>query len=1285
MDKSLFCNIKAMKLIHLFSVLLGLALLSNSTGFSQNIQINWNGERDYLTEQGTIVKSLSFDNACFNSKTLLPFFVQQYADKQLLSVIIDQPIYQRLNGDDSVLIQNAILTDKIQSSIEVGYAAGSPVSFVKITPFLKRDGQIYKLMSATLKPTYSTTLITKVANNTLSVARTSASITNSVLNTGEWFKIGVLKNGIYKLDAGFLQAIGIPSTVNPRKIQVFGNGGGTLPQKNSENKYDDLVENAIYFKGEEDSTLNSQDYILAYLQGPDNIIADTLAKRFKHLNNVYSDSAFYFITYNQNLGKRVNQRSSLPDATDTISTFDDFFYHENDLVSISKSGREWFGESFEFNTSQTFTENVKGIVNGSSIKLTASVMAKATLGTSFVASINNDKTNIFLSAIQTSGFVNTIADENIGNLTSISNGNENISLKFDFVKGSATTALGYLNYYYLNVSRELRLYDSHTFFSSFASLKNSTSKFIVKDVNTNSLIWDITTFHSPVAQNFDLINNKGVFVANTNKWTKWVVLNENGNFSTPIFVKKITNQNLHALATPQLLIVTHGAFESAAQKLASFRRTHDNLAVEVVTLDKVYNEFSSGAQDVSAIKNLARMFYKRKDGIFKSLLLFGDCSYDYKNRVNNNSNYVPVYESYETLTQTNSFSSDDYFGLLDDNEGEWNESFGLTELMDIGIGRLPVSNLNDANKLVDKLINYNGNSEVYGKWKNSLTFLSDDGDGNSHMLDAESCINQIEANYKQFNFNKLYLNAFPQEATPVGQTSVALVNALNQSVANGTFLVNYTGHGREIGLTSENVVTLEQIKNWTNLNKLFFMVTATCEFGRYDDPTLESGAEVALLNPLGGAVGCLTSTRPVYQSTNGLLNRELFRHIFNAKDGQYPTLGEITRNTKNGSVSTVYNRNYALLGDPSMTLEYPKNKIKITQLNGDTIGAGSDTVKALEKTSFSGEIIDYSGAKLTDFNGDVFITFFDKSSPSVTRGDQGDRIISFNEQKNIIFQGKATVTTGEFNITFVVPKDISYNVDKGKISMYAMSSSLATDAAGSELSVKIGGSSPGITPDDKVPNIRLFMNDTSFVSGGITNKNPNFIAYLEDENGINVALTGIGHEIVATLNNDNANQIVLNEYYVTLKDSYQKGTIVYPFKNLPNGRNTLTLRAWDTHNNSNQASIEFVVSDNSALVIEDILNYASTDGEFVNFSFEHNRAGEDLDIQVKIFNLNGHLAKELSANVPESSTVVSGLQWKTNYSDGSQLSSSMFVYKITVRSKLDGSTAYATEKLVFLK
>ncbi|MGB1040656.1 MAG: type IX secretion system sortase PorU, partial [Flavobacteriales bacterium] len=786
------------------------------------------------------------------------------------------------------------------------------------------------------------------------------------------------------------------------------------------------------------------------------------------------------------------------------------------------------------------------------------------------------------------------------------------------------------------------------------------------------------------------------FIQATDSLRSFIGYNTSG-FYEPDFGGKVEKQNLHGQAVPDLLLVYHPLFEQQVDRLKQFHESN-GLEVLKVSVQEIYNEFSGGVQDVSAIKTATKMYYDRGGNKLKYLLLFGDCSYDYKGRAIPNHNFVPIWESANSLSDVSSFTTDDFYALLDDGE-----SMGDYELMDIAVGRLTVTNTSQAQIVVNKIIHYqkkgtsaealNCNSAnsglAFGDWRNRLTFSTDDVDANWELAfvnHTEGIIDSITKNYPTFNFNKVYMDAFNQTSASGGERYEEGAEKLKKSVQEGSLITNYEGHGGEIGWGSERFLDVPTINAWTNFDRLTVFLTATCEFAKFDDPARTSAGELCLLNNNGGAIALFTTTRPVYQFSNERLINAFFDVAFvKQTDGTPKTMGEIYRETKNhpGVIGDNNVRRFSLIGDPALNLAFPKNKVVTTEINNVPVSGNVDTLKALSKITIKGYVTDFSGSKLTSYNGYLFPTIYDKPQQLKTIGNRTPSdIIPFELQNNILYKGKATVKNGDFEFTFIVPKDINYQFGYGKISYYCFDGN--EDGAGYFLDAVVGGTDLSAVADKEGPTLGLFMNDNNFVSGGITNETPSIYAEIFDSNGINTTGNGIGHDITAILDEKTSDPIILNSYYESDLDSYQSGKVNYPMEKLTEGNHTLSLKTWDTQNNSTEKSIDFVVVNKAELAIDHVLNYPNPFTTRTQFFFEHNQHCEFLEVQVQVFTVSGKLVKTLNQLVKTEGYRAEPIEWDGKDDFGDKIGRGTYVYKVKVIDN-EGNKVEKYEKLVLLK
>jgi hypothetical protein len=1126
----------------------------------------------------------------------------------------------------------------------------------------------------------------------------------SKLASGKWFKVAVSGDGMHRITYEQLQEMGMDvNSINPRHLTVFGNGGGMLPQPNNAFRHDDLVQNPIIVVGEEDGSFDPGDHIVFYAKGPHSWVRDQAAcGGFRHTFNIYDERGYYYVTADRGPAPRINSVSP-PDGpvSHTVEHFVDHLFHERDLTNLIGSGRLWMGELFDIQTSQTFDFGISNIRAGSVANLGVQVYARSlTSPTTFSVRVNNTQVGTMTVSSVSGGYNRNAAGDFLCTPVQLNSGNSTVSLTYS--KGGNPSAQGWLDYITIICTRDLRMAGPQMAFRDTASVgPNNIAEFRIAGASSSLRVWDVTDHTNPREMPLSVSGSLASFRAATDSLRQFIAFN--GTSYLPVeTIGEVQNQNLHGLVQADMVIVSHPDFLSEANRLADFHRSNQNnpLSVHVVTPEQIYNEFSSGAQDVTAIRDFMRMFYERSTGwedMPRYLLLFGDASYDYKDRVAGNTNFVPSYQSVESLLPTTSFVSDDYFGLLDPNEGRWNPTDN--DALDIGIGRFPVDFPEEARGVVDKIIRYEdinaniaeatslccagGNVGVSPDWRNRITFVADDEDGNTHINQSDQLAVLVDTTYRDFNINKIYFDAYVQQSTPGGQRYPEVTRDINSDVNRGVLIMNYTGHGGEVGWAHERVLGLSDINNWTNADNLVAFVTATCEFARHDDPERVSAGELCLLVPDGGAIALFTTTRLVYSAPNFNLNRNFFFNLLKEQPWGEPTMGDVIRMTKVASGGSVNNRNFVLLGDPAQRLSYPLEQAVTVSVNGISVSEGIDTLSALQLVTVTGRLQTREGQPMTDFNGIIYPTVFDKPSVVSTLGnDPGSPVRNFELRNNILYKGKASVVNGEFSFQFMVPKDIAYNFGWGRISYYA--EGMGINASGHFEDFVIGGSYAGAQGDDQGPTVRLFMNEESFVFGGTTDESPIMIALLVDSSGINTVGSGIGHDITTVHNGNTAATIVLNDFYEADLDSYQSGRVAYPFRNLPEGTHTLRFKAWDVHNNSSEAYTEFVVAESAEMALKHVLNYPNPFTTHTQFMFEHNQACNSLDVMVQVFTISGKLVKTIHRTIMTDGFRGDPIEWDGLDDYGQRIGRGVYVYNLRVTGP-DGQKAQKTEKLVVLR
>jgi hypothetical protein len=815
----------------------------------------------------------------------------------------------------------------------------------------------------------------------------------------------------------------------------------------------------------------------------------------------------------------------------------------------------------------------------------------------------------------------------------------------------------------------------------------NVTEFTIKSSVSDALIWDITDPYDTKLVQYARSGENMIFKVTTDTLKTFIAF-VNTKVKTPVIISKVVpNQNIHASDPCDIMIVSHPLFKAYASKLAEIHQKNSGLISLVVTPGEIYNEFSGGIPDIAAIRNFIRMKYMLQKGTshaLKYLLLFGDGSFENKTPPPGNTDFIPTYQSQNSNVIISSFASDDFYGLLEDGEGE----DAGTE--DIGIGRLPVSDTLQAAVIISKIEKYIDPSNQ-GDWKNVVCLVADDEDGNTHMTDAEGLADIITENAPWVNVDKIYFDAFKQVTSSTGQFYPDVTKAINDRINSGALIFNYTGHGNESSLGHERVVTSETLDLWKNKSKLPLFITATCEFSRFDDVNINnitgdmtgksSTGEKILLDEKGGGIALMSTTRLVYSAPNYTLNRNIFAVAFNRDpDGNALRLGDIIRLAKNRSGNNTNKRNFVLLGDPALRLAYAWHGTVVTDsINNVSAMEATDSLKALSIVSITGHIEDHSGNRAIDFNGVVTPLVFGKPTKIQTLANDGGQKMTFSLQNNILFSGKVQADNGRFRFTFIVPRDIDYTFGNGKISYYAYNNKI--DVNGSYSDIIVGGFSNTGISDTTGPVISLYINDTLFRDGGITDSNPKLFAIIEDNGGINITGSGIGHDLSCWLDNDRTTTYLLNDFYENDVDSYSKGSVIYGFSGLSSGNHSLTLKAWDNYNNSTEKSINFIVENGEKFILKNLLNFPNPFTDKTKISAEHNRPDEIFNIIVHIFSMNGRIIRILKTSVPSSGYQLSPIEWDGNDSNGNRAGGGMYPYRVTITTNA-GETASVSGRMI---
>lgn len=1225
-----------------------------------------------------------------------PQYTERWEDRgpiKPVGVRVIKEIWGEPNTKDLSQLSGFELPQALDVSLFSSLARESWYTSAVFNPFVLQNGRIRKIQSFELEYEYAPR----------ATSSRIPGISNSVLAQGSWYKFEVDQTGVYRLDRSFLSILGMnPGTINPDLLKIYGHGGKPIPLSNSEPQYFDLPEVPIKVVGGEDGSFDSGDYILFYAQG----IMGYDAENDSHFNP-YAENVFYYITADGLPGLRIEPMVEPATSADIIiDQYQELKYHERDEYSPAKVGRRWFGDRFDIQNQQEYSFNFPGRFVSEPVKVKVRAAAASEVPTSLQVNVNG-------ASVDPLTF-NAINDPTLLSVDSFIQdfqlSGETISVSLIYNNSGNPASIGYLDYIQVTATLPLRGNGgTFSFFNQQAVSLSGVGEYRLSQAQNIQEVWAINDLYNISFKSNENQSETFSFKTNLGTEVSYVALVA-GDFLEPRRAdnSSVTNQNIKGtlfngpggFQDIDYIIVTPRSLSAAAEQLATHHRMRNNLSVRVLTTEDIYTEFSSGKQDIGAIRNMVRYVYDNAsapDRKLRYLCLFGDTSVDFKDRLSGNNNMVPTYHTLSSVDTFNSFMSDDFFGMMDADEGTMSSAHSL----DIAVGRILVDDPAQAQRIVSKITSYD-NEEAFGSWRNNFVVISDDVDigweYRALEVTLDSIADRVSAEKPFINVKKIHTDAFQQETSAGGNRYPEAREAIENAIEVGALVVNYFGHGGEDGLAKEFIYTKETAQELRNEDRLPCFVTVTCEFSKFDNPLRITAGELTFWNEQGGAGSLITTTRSVSVTLGVDFNTLLSEYLFGFGQDVPPAPAEALRLTKN-LIGSNNKRVIFYIGDPAMHLAFPKKQIRLTAINDQPLGLANDTLKALSRVKLGGLVLDPSGNPLPDYNGILQVKVLDKELQRSTLGNDGIRdngtdydgdgnttnllLMEFTTLGEVLFNGQASVSQGSFDVEFIVPRDIQVPVGTGKVSFYAKRYTAFEDQAGYNLNILVGGLNENAPQDNVGPEIELFMNDENFISGGTTNDNPILLVNLSDESGLNTT-GGIGHDLIAILDGDTANPFVLNEYYQANVDDFSKGKVQFKLRDLEDGPHSLQVKAWDTYNNFSVSTIDFIVSGGDAIKISRVLNYPNPFVDYTEFWFNHNRPFEPLDVSVQVFSVSGKLVWNHHQTIMTEGYLSRDIIWDGRDDFGDKIGKGVYVYKITVRSSLSGKTAEKYEKLVIL-
>ena len=1104
---------------------------------------------------------------------------------------------------------------------------------------------------------------------------------SSALSQGSWFKVGMLAEGVHRLDyEQLIQWQVISSPIASSQFGMIGNGGYRLPEDLNQGRPMDLNPIPLFMVDGGDAQFGPGDYFLFYTHGLLNWVWN--GQEYVHDNNMYSDTVYAFLSTNQP-GPRLSVQAMPSGSPSYVSNKGDFFhYFEEEKQNLIKSGRKWFGDVFSFTNSYSYPFTLGSWDAGDSLVFRVATAARCVSCSSNFSFFANGTLvgSASLGQVSNNYAGNYMTENTFSAKVPINTSNLTIQVNRTEPLSGSEDQRAWLDFVTVHYRPNLQFTGQPFVFQDY--LAQGFAEYRIANSNLPFQVWKVDDMANvQVLSTAPGTSFNYVRIPNS-ELGKYAVFGAASTLPSPVFFGSVPNQDLHALVAsepvPDLVIVTHPSLKKAAEELAEMHQIQDGMTVHLLTTTQIFNEFSSGVQDITAIRDFVRSYFQvRGDSIGpRYLMLYGSGSFDYlphRNRLSaNNHNMVPSFQTWDSRSRSGgSHPSDFFFASFSPNTSSDGVVSSSTPIW-LGIGRVLAVTESEGFAYNRKVRHYQENNQCFGDWRNTITLFSDDMEASwesSFISDNEWIYNWLKTNKPVWNVDKIYIDAF-QQNTSAGQRYPEANDYLNRRINKGTLFLNYIGHGGESGLTAERVLQIDDIEKWSNSNQFSIFSTATCTFTRFDDPTFESAGVRVLQRENQGAVALLSTVRAIPVVPTYL--KKWTEASFGSLHANDTRLGDILFESRKCIPSCDGGENNILLfGDPALRPAYPRYLVLTDSINGQPLNIQSftDTLKATDLVRISGKITSRDSLLLDSFNGLISVTVFDKPQQLKTLKNDADGLnFDFELQNSAVFRGQASVQNGRWNIQFKVPLDINYLVGEGKISYYAHNGNV--DAHGYEEKIMVGGASGNCMNDLQGPDINLFMNDSLFVDMGITNNAPIFYAELSDQSGINTANGGIGHEIQLILSGPITQTYYLNDYYQAAINSFQSGSLKFQLNNLPEGFYSAELLVWDACNRATRKFLHFTVVGNQPNAIRTEA-WPNPFDESTAITFQHNLAGQQLQVKARITTPTGSLVRELTwSGIPDGFQGVN-LTWDGRNNKGSRVSPGLYIVSVDLTDELN--------------
>jgi len=1101
-------------------------------------------------------------------------------------------------------------------------------------------------------------------------------------------------SGLHMLSGSEILDLGILSEESSNKsLEIRCRLEGNLsPQNNaSEPMGNDF--SIPYHIIDSDSIIDDATEFWFYIPPNYNISFDAISGRSSYVSNPFSDRKYFLVSGGNTAYQGIPTEAVLEQDSSRALNARATWVYDTAMYNLVGTGRKWMGELFDFTTTRVYdfserttsgTSNANRPAPGSSIQVQIKAVARSsTSNTKLTVQYGSQSETVTFPAVQTGSVSNYVQERQLTvdftadqsttlTITYDKVGNNAAAMWLDemIVDWETTEEEVYPNQYMVNNPRGAGNY-SHFEVEGSSCLKI----FGIENKQISTLI------EPAVVTSLGSAQTRSKWYSHEDKARTYRI----GDCDDPLVLMVDEKVNLSAIQTAtfsdlngiESIVITTDSLLDAANDLAKLERA-SGVTSEVVSLSYIYDVMNTGNPDISAIRKFLVKAYADYNSL-KYLTLFGDASYDYKGILPGaKSNIVPTYHTNVSFSLITSYITDDFYGYLDSGESvNW-----YLDDLDIGIGRIPVRTASEAEEAVAKIANYMQGADRFGPWRARGIFVVDDADEpweKEFAVYQDRLAKTLDTTRAELNQIKIYSDAYLQDTKPGSQRYPEARQALFNEVEQGALAVSFVGHGGEVGWTTERILQLEDINGWNNSSKQPVVTTITCEFTRFDDPLRISAGEQLFLNPSGGAIGLFSTTRSVFATNstyalNALLNEEMMQL-------DNPRLGDVLRETKNNNNSGDKIK-FSLIGDAALPLARPKHQVDFDSLNGIAWSDFQDTLKALSWVQIKGSVVEVqSGALMSNFTGKAWVTVFDKPQIQQTKvNDQSGTPFNFTTQNNAVFKGQASVVNGQYTVAFRVPLDINLSYGPPKISAYA--TNFETDAWGASNDQLMGGILDGFIADTEGPEVQLFMNDTNFISGANVETDATGLGLLYDESGINAVGLGIGHNLTLTLDGEAIN---VNDYYESDLDDFTRGSLRYPFYDLPLGEHTLSLRAWDVLNQWGYDSIAFVVVEPSTPILDQLLAFPNPFTDQVKFQLTHQEQGEEGELKVSVTNNQGQLVWQRAQTLRLNDAKTQLPTFTMSEQPGQTPGAGFYSVRVEWTRLIDGKSATIQEKLIYIR